>query len=158
MKKEEPRIVFAAIVAFTDKQTRDRRILATPKGFMCPARDLPLPVLWMPPNHKGKAAASRPVGRIEQAYVIDKRLIIFGCLDQTEDGVHIASRFSEGSRQLEIDVISGHAVYDLDPATDPLFADPAGPITFTDWKLTCAWVGSSPCWDLPPVQIEELYL
>lgn len=147
------RTVFAAVVALIGKPTKDGRILAAPEGFLCPVKEFPLPVLWTPPNHHGEVTPTKTVGKIENAYVIDNRLITFGHLFRTEEGAFIASQLAEGSRQLEIDIDSGKGMFDLEP---DFLETGAGEITFTEWRLRSAWIGSNPCWDLPPVQIEEM--
>lgn len=153
MTTAQPRIVFAAIVALIGTPTKDGRTLAAPEGFMCPVRELPLPVLWTPPNHFGEVIPTRTVGKIEQAYVIDKRLIVFGHIFRIPEGEYIANQLAAGSRQLEIDIDSGKGMFDLEP---DFLETGAGEVTFTDWRLRSAWVGSNPCWNLPPVQIEEI--
>lgn len=152
-----PRLVFAAVVAFTDRITKDGRILATPEGFVCPARALPAPVLWTPPNQSGQPVPTEQVGTIGEAFVIDHRLIVFGHLDESDRGREVFRMLDEGSRFLEIDIDSGDMLYDLDPLGDNLYlTKPVGPVIFKSWKLTGAWVGSEPCWDLPRVQVEEI--
>lgn len=154
----EPRIVFAAVVGYTDRETADHRILSTPESFRCPVdrrTGFPLPVIWTPPNHHGKPRQSYPVGRIEEAYVVDRRIIVFGHLITTEEVRQgLVPMLAGGAWVLEIDIDSKDVSYDLDP--DPFVPEPVGPVLFTGWTLRAAHVGPGGVWDLPPVQIEEL--
>lgn len=145
----EPRIVFAAVVAFTDKPTKDGRTLATPDYFDAPMKSCPIPVMRI--NRKG----TKQVGVIEKAYVVDRRLIVFGQMDTTPEGREAVDMLERGMRSFEVDVTTDHLYYDLDPATDPIGSNP-GPLTFKVWKVHSVWVGDSPCWDLPKAQIQEL--
>lgn len=158
MTPYNPRIVFAAVVAFTGKATKDGRILFTPEGFACPVRKLPLPVLWTPPNRNGAPRQTIPVGRIEQAYVIDHRLITFGHLDDTEEiRESVVPVLQDGSRFLEIDIVSDSVDYSFTPETAE--QEPTGQqehTIFRKWKLSAAWIGSDPSWDLPRVQVEVI--
>jgi hypothetical protein len=153
-----PRIVFAAVVAFTEKITKDGRVLVTPEDFHVRpgSHGYPLPVMWTPPNHGGKPVQSVRVGVIEEAYVIDHRLITFGHIDESEHGRRVAELLDSGQWFLEIDIDSGSMTYDLDPMPAPFEAVPVGPVIFKDWRLRAAWVGTQPCWDLPSVQIQEI--
>lgn len=153
---KEPKIVFAAIVAYTEQVTNDGRILSTPEGFTCPVRELPVPVLWIPPNHKGKSVPTVSVGRITDAYVVDHRLISFGEMFETERGREATSLLRDHDWRLEIDVDSGDMTYDLDPLLPELEQFPVGPVIFKSWRLRAAWVGTQPCWKLPKIQIEEI--
>lgn len=155
MSKTE--INFAAVVAYTDKIAKDGRMLAGPEGFRCPVNlPFPLPVLWIPPNHRGVSVPMRNVGMIKEAFVVDHRVIVLGHLFREGDGPQLAGLLRGGSRFLEIDVDSGDMTYYLDPLMPELEQIPVGPVIFTKWKLRCAWVGTSPCWDLPPAQFEEI--
>lgn len=158
MTPYNPRIVFAAVVAYTDRITKDGRILSTPEGFVCPVRQLPVPVLWTPPNHNGKPRQTIPVGRIEQANVIDHRVIVFGRLDETEEiRESVVPMLQDGSRLLEIDITSSEVDQFVEPlGEDPFLMNQVGPVIFKSWKLSAAWVGTEQCWDLPRIQIEEI--
>lgn len=154
-----PRIVFCAIVAFTEKITKDGRMLSTPEGFKCPVKQLPMPVLWTPPNRGGLSRPSEPIGVIESAFVVDHRLITFGRLDGTEEvRGSVVPMLKDGSRFLEIDVDGAEMDYDLDPLMPELEQVPVGPIIFRKWRLRAAWIGDRPCWDLPRVQVEEIHV
>jgi hypothetical protein len=155
MTPYNPRIVFAAVVAFTDKVTRDGRIMATPENFDVLTGG-PVPVMWTPANHGGVPVPTIRIGLIEKAYVVDHRLIAFGHLDETEHGRQAMELLSSGRWFLEIDIDSGDMTYDLDPLLPELEQIPVGPVIFKNWKLRAAWVGTGPCWDLPPVQIQEI--
>jgi hypothetical protein len=156
MTPYNPRIVFAAVVAFTDKVTRDGRMLVTPESFRAPVvLGRELPVLWTPPNQNGRAMPTLNAGMIEQAYVVDKRVIAFGHLHETTAvKTMVVPMLQSGARFLEIDVDSGDMQYDLQSTVlDPV---PVGPVIFKSWKLRAAWVGPTPAWDLPLVQVEEI--
>lgn len=150
--------VFAAIVAYTEKITKDGRMLATPEDFHVRAsgNGFPVPVLWTPPDKDGKPVPTIYAGLIREAYVIDKRLIVFGEINRTDRGPEVVDLLLSGSWFLEIDVDAGDMSYDLDPLLPELEQVPVGPVIFTGWKLRAAWVGTQPCWDLPPVQIQEI--
>jgi hypothetical protein len=154
MTPYNPRIVFAAVSAFTDKITKDGRILATPEDFHVLIGSA-LPILLTRP--KVPQDATVRVGLIEKAYVVDRRLIVFGHLDETEHGREVMDLFASGRWFLEIDIDSGDMTYDLEPFPgsygEPV---PVGPVIFKNWKLRAAHVGTEPCWDLPPVQIQEI--
>jgi len=159
MTPHNPRTVFAAVVAFTERLTKDGRILATPDDFHVSAgtHGYPLPIMWTPPNHGGKPVPTLRVGLIEEAYIVDRRLITFGHIDRTERGNEVTALLGSGTWFLEIDIDSGDMKYDLDPLSASLGeAVPVGPVIFHGWKLRAAWVGTQPCWDLPPVQIQEI--
>lgn len=148
---KEPRTVFAAVIAFTDKPTKDGRTLATPEGFLCPVRRPLVPVLWTTRNR-----GTHRVGEIEKSYVVDRRLIVFGKLHPTPEGREAATLIRDHGWGFEIDVQSGDPVFDLDPALDPVGTDQHPEITFKNWELFAVWLGIDPCWDLPPVQMEEV--
>lgn len=155
MTPYNPRIVFAAVVAYTEKISKDGRMLAAPEGFMCPVRQLPVPVLWTPPNRDGKARPSCRIGEIESAYVVDRRVITFGHLDDTEEiRQGVVPLLQSGAWFLEIDMDAGDIQYGLDPLLPE--QGPTGPVVFKSWKLLAAWIGDHPCWDLPHVQVEEI--
>jgi hypothetical protein len=149
----KPRIVFAAVVAFTEKITRDGRILTTPEDFHVLTGSA-LPILWTPPNHGGVPVPTVRVGLIEKAYVVDHRLITFGHIDETENGRRVADLLGTGQWFLEIDIDPGDATYFAEPSFDEIRT--VGPVIFQTWRLRAAYVGTEPCWALPKVQIQEI--
>jgi len=151
------RIVFAAVVAFTGRRTPDGRVIEPPEGFRCPTAKLPLPVYGWEPDDHGNMFAVR-VGQIDEAYVIENRMTVFGHMDFTELGRKYAALLNEGSHFLEIDL--DDIQYEMDGIAwtrKPGEIVTSSPdMKITSWRLAAAHIGTSPSWDLPPVQIEEL--
>lgn len=148
------RTVFAAVVAFTGRRTADGRVIVAPEGFRCPSRALPLPVMGWP-----DVAGESPdrVGRINEAYVIDGRIIVFGHLDTTPEAKPFVDRLKDGTHVLEIDLSDCQfeiANRPVDEGDWPV--DIGTDIKVVSWALAAAHIGDKPSWDLPPVQIEEL--
>lgn len=144
------RIVFAAIVAYTDRPTEDGRMLATPEGPLL-HRPYPLPVFgWLGERTEEDPGRVVSVGLVEQAAVCDHRLIVFGRLSAAAEDRHFIDSLAAGTSWLEIDVehIKAELLEPIGTATAPVSR-------FTGWKLVAAHIGEAPCWDLPPVQIEE---
>jgi hypothetical protein len=133
------RIVFAAIVAFTDRPTYDGRRLIGPGTTACPLWEhaqYPLPV-FVPGREK--------IGEIELASIVDHRLTVFGRLSTSPVHRRFIEPLLDGSARLEIEIRGGTTEF---PEHTP-------EMWHLDWGLTCVVIGTNPCWDLPPVQIEE---
>jgi hypothetical protein len=139
------RTVFAAVVAFTGKPTADRRVIVAPEGFRCPARSYPLPVYgWAP--FTGELNIAVQVGRIDEAYVIDGRVIVFGHLSLDDETRPFVDQLAAGTHVLEIDLGDVGMEHNAETATT----------TMLTWSLAAVHIGDRPCWNLPPVQIETL--
>lgn len=137
------RLVFAALVAYTDRPTTDGRVLVTPPGFMCPARDYPLPVF----GRDEEFGMAYRVGDIEAASVVDHRLIAFGRMYTTGRAKMFTDQLRDGTHRLEIDVT----------ALETARADRDDQVTvIARWELASAYIGDRPCWNLPPVQMEDM--
>ncbi len=144
-----PRIVFAAVVAFCGKRTADGRTIVAPEGFRCPVRALPVPVFgWEEPRNAVQ------VGQINEAYVIDNRITVFGHMSTGPVARTCAGRLSAGTHFLEIDM--DHIQYETMNQSVTETGEVSADLQLVSWRLTSAFVGDRPCWDLPPVQIEEL--
>lgn len=138
------RIAFAAIVAYLDRATDDGRLLVAPEILLHHA--YPLPVF----GYNAATGQRDRVGMIEIAAVCDRRLIVFGRMTTGPEAKPYVDRLSEGSAWLELDL--SHIETETE---EPTNTDPDPVTRFTSWSLACATIGESPCWDLPPVQIEE---
>ena len=147
------RFTFAAVVAFTGKATLDRRVLVAPEGFRCPTLALPLPVYTR--GERDGSSASVLVGRIDEAYVVDGRVIVFGHLNTDKTAREWADRLAAGTHFLEIDLTHVQAEYLNEPLSEST-PDIASAIHIVCWTLAAAFIGEHPYWDLPPVQIEEM--
>jgi hypothetical protein len=149
------RIVFAAVVAYTGRRTADGRVIVAPEGFRCPARALPLPIYGVTlPG--GEYPAREIVGRINEAYVIDGRIIVFGHLDTTPVAKPFVDRLKDGTDFLEIDLSDVQAEMMNLPVEQNEWAGASADCHLVRWSLAAAHVGDHPCWDLPRVQVEEL--
>lgn len=149
------RIVFAAVVAYTGRRTADGRVIVAPEGFRCPARALPLPILgWADEGTDHPYAV--PVGRINEAYVIDGRMIVFGHFNTTDVAKPFVDRLRDGTDVLEIDLSDVQAEMMNLPVEENEWAGASADCHLVRWSLAAAHVGNRPSWDLPRVQVEEL--
>jgi hypothetical protein len=149
------RIVFAAVVAFTGKRTSDGRVIVAPEGFHCPTRALPLPVVgWI--DAAGGYLARVQVGRINEAYVIDGRIIVFGHLETTPEAKPFVDQLITGTHVLEIDLVDVQAEIMNQPVSEDEFLGASADCHLVSWSLAAAHIGDRPSWDLPRVQVEEL--
>jgi hypothetical protein len=147
------RTVFAAVVAFTGKRTPDGRVIVAPEGFRCPASE-DIPVMGWTEEPSGVRFAVR-IGKISEAYVIDGRITVFGHLDQTPRARKFTALLADGSHRLEIDF--DHVTMEfMNEVVGAEELPVAGDVHMVNWRLRAAFVGDKPCWDLPPVQIEEM--
>jgi len=148
-----PRTVFAAVVAFTGKRTQDGRVIIAPEGFRCPVSE-DIPVMGWVEEPSGVRLAVR-IGKINEAYVIDGRITVFGHLDQTPRARKFTALMADGSHGLEVDFdhVTMEFMNEVVGAEDlPVTGD----VHMVSWRLRAAFVGDRPCWVLPPVQIEEI--
>jgi hypothetical protein len=149
------RFTFAAVVAFTGKPASGgQMMLIAPEGFRCPTLALPLPVFgW---ESEGNAVQ---VGGIEEAYVVDGRVIVFGHLGTGPVARRSADRLVTGTHFLKIDLTHVQTEYLNEPLSEST-PDIAGAVHIVCWTLASAFITSfadaRPVWDLPPVQIEEM--
>jgi hypothetical protein len=134
------RIVFIAIVGRIGVPTNDGRVLEDQD--VLDHRPYPLPVFG---RWEGNGFHRPQIGVIESAAVVDRRLIVFGRMFTGIEAAPYVERLALGQAWLEIDLSYGSWE-----------TGPGQPYRFTQWSLTAAAVGDHPCWDLPPVQIEEL--
>lgn len=150
------RIVFAAVVAFTGRRTADGRVIVAPEGFHCPTRSLPLPIIgWADEDTDDPHTVT--VGRINEAYVIDGRIIVFGHMESTPTAKPFVDQLTTGTHVLEIDLADCQFEFNNTPIAENDWEDDvAANIHVVMWALAAAHIGNRPCWDLPRVQIEEL--
>lgn len=150
------RIVFAAVVAFTGRRTADGRVIVAPEGFRCPARAFPLPVMgWVTDEGDGREYAVT-IGRINEAYVIDGRIIVFGHFNTTYTARPFVEQLKDGKSFLEIDLADVQAEMMNLPVEQNEWAGASADCHLVSWSLAAAHVGDRPSWDLPRVQVEEL--
>jgi len=142
------RLVFAAVIAFTDVPSADGRVLVTPPGFICPARDYPLPVFGRDPEPNSMAWR---IGSIEDASVVDHRLIVFGRFDTSALAKTFVDQLADGTHRLEID--ADITEYEQSAAVTGM---PVPSRRAIRWALRSVSVGDHPAWDLPVTQMEEL--
>lgn len=149
------RTVFVAVVAFTGQRTQDGRVVVAPDGFRCPTRALPLPVLgWM---DDGELTWTVNVGMIEEAYVVDRRIVVFGRLDTDPRAQPFVRQLKDGTHRLKIGFSDMQFELLGSPVPEGEWEDEASAdLMMVGWSLSAAFVSDHPAWDLPPVQIEDM--
>lgn len=151
------RIVFTAIVAYTGRTTLDNRMLRAPEGPVV-HRPYPLPVFgWTGARTPENPGQPVHVGSIESTAVCDNRLITFGRMFTSPEARPFVERLASGTSWLEIDVdrVTTDPPLDARSGAVDVLATEIALMEFAAWRLTSAYIGESPAWDLPPVQIEE---
>jgi hypothetical protein len=137
---------FIAVAGYVDRPAADGRILRRPtRNILRSAIPLPL----MTPAREQATSWREAMGRIDRVGLLGDQIILTGIILEDFKDSAVVRELETGTLAMELDVDQ----ISWDSTEPTVLEDQNIPMTFTSWRVRAATVGSTPCWDMPPVMI-----